>query len=266
MAPRKSNTEASADAAFGWRARLERIVRIVKWILRPGIEQQTGALVVQRFANRIVPGYALPSPFVDWMSNEDWSAHFRRFGDSTHTAHRRFFLSNLVCSLDQVVGDTAEVGVFRGSSSALICHANRLAVKPRLHYVFDSFEGLSEPIGKDGNYWRSGDLAVEQDSLRLDETDGVYIVMKGWVPDRFPEVSTRTFAFVHIDVDLYEPTRSSLEFFSERMAPGGVILCDDYGSVFCPGATRAIDEFVTQGRLRAVQLPAGGCFIRFAEG
>ena len=249
--------------AVDWRVRYQRFARVIRWLVRPRREQETGALLVQRFANQVVPGYLLSSPFVDWMSNEVWSSHLRRFGDSAHAAHRRFFLFSLVCSLDQVVGDTAEVGAFRGSSSALICQGNSLADGPRCHYIFDSFQGLSQPFGEDGDYWRFGDLAVDMDWLQIDESYGVYVVLKGWVPDRFPEVSTRTFAFVHIDVDLYEPTRLSLEFFSERMAHGGVILCD-YGSIRCPGATLAVDEFVTKKEgLRAVQLPAGGCFIRF---
>jgi hypothetical protein len=56
-------------------------------------------------------------------------------------------------------------------------------------------------------------------------------------------VEDRRFKLVHIDVDLYQPTRDSVEFFYPRMVPGGVILCDDYGSTRCPGARRAMDEF-----------------------
>ena len=37
-----------------------------------------------------------------------------------------------------------------------------------------------------------------------------FTLMKGWIPTRFQEVADRHFAFVHIDVDLYEPTRDSL--------------------------------------------------------
>jgi len=37
----------------------------------------------------------------------------------------------------------------------------------------------------------------------------------------------KTFLFVHVDVDLYEPTRDSIAFFYPRMNLGAVSLCDD---------------------------------------
>lgn len=48
-------------------------------------------------------------------------------------------------------------------------------------------------------------------------------------------------ALLHIDVDLYEPTKSSLECLVPLMVKGGVVILDDYG--FFPGATRAIDDY-----------------------
>ena len=51
------------------------------------------------------------------------------------------------------------------------------------------------------------------------------------IPTRFDEVADRSFCFVHVDVDLFEPTRESIAFFYPRMVPGGVMLFDDYGFV-----------------------------------
>lgn len=45
-------------------------------------------------------------------------------------------------------------------------------------------------------------------------------------------------------VDLYEPTKDSIEFFYDKLNVGGIFLCDDYGFTSCPGATKAIDEFL----------------------
>ena len=72
-----------------------------------------------------------------------------------------------------------------------------------------------------------------RDTLKEFERVSYY---KGWIPDRFEEVSDRKFSFIHIDVDLHRPTYDSAEFFYERLSPGGIILCDDYGSLLCPGA------------------------------
>jgi hypothetical protein len=51
----------------------------------------------------------------------------------------------------------------------------------------------------------------------------------GWIPERFADVGDQSFAFVHVEVDLYEPTRNSLELFWPRLTRGGVLSCDDYG-------------------------------------
>ena len=79
--------------------------------------------------------------------------------------------------------------------------------------------------------------------------------------ERFPEVAGRTFCFVHIDVDLHRPTLDSIAFFYPRMAPGGIILLDDYGFVSCPGVTEAIDAFMADKPEPIVNLASGGAFI-----
>ena len=83
--------------------------------------------------------------------------------------------------------------------------------------------------------------------------------MKGWIPSRFDEVSHRRFAFVHIDVDLYEPTRDSIAFFYSRLSEGGILLIDDYGFSTCPGATRAVDEAGLSHTM--IALSDGGGFL-----
>jgi hypothetical protein len=88
-----------------------------------------------------------------------------------------------------------------------------------------------------------------------------YEFHKGWIPDRFVDVAEKHFAFVHIDVDLYQPTLDSLKFFYSRMNPGGIILCDDYGFTTCPGATKAVNELLADKPENMVALPGGGGFL-----
>lgn len=162
-----------------------------------------------------------------------------------------------------VPGDTAECGVFKGAGSYLICAMNsRNTAQARSHFVFDSFEGLSTPDAVDGKHWVAGDLVCSESSVAavLAEFPGVTL-LKGWIPDRFPEVQDRRFAFVHIDVDLYQPTRDSVEFFYPRLSPGGILLCDDYGFTSCPGATRALDEYLRDKPEKVIALSGGGGFL-----
>ena len=79
----------------------------------------------------------------------------------------------------------------------------------------------------------------------------------------FRALEREPFAFVHIDVDLYEPTKDSLEFFYPLLSPGGVLLCDDYGSTRCPGALKACDEFLADKPEKMIATSAGsGFFIK----
>ena len=74
-------------------------------------------------------------------------------------------------------------------------------------------------------------------------------------------MADKTFSFVHIDVDLYEPAKDSLEFFYPRMAEGGIILMDDYGLGTCPGVTSAGQEFFSDKPEKLVSLSAGAGYI-----
>jgi hypothetical protein len=84
-------------------------------------------------------------------------------------------------------------------------------------------------------------------------------VVTGWIPEVFrkAEADIGQLAFVHIDVDLYEPTRESLEFLYPRVASGGIIVCDDYGFISCPGAVRAIDEYMAGRPEPVLHCPTG---------
>jgi len=165
--------------------------------------------------------------------------------------------------IEGVPGDTAECGVFEGAGSWLICAANRNGKKKRKHHLFDSFEGLSAPEEADGAYWTKGDLTAGEEVVRtkLKPFEDMIVFHKGWIPDRFPDIEDKKFAFVHVDVDLRQPTYDSLEFFYPRLSPGGVLVCDDYFCTTCPGATEAIDSFLADKPEKMIPLDAGGGFF-----
>ncbi|HAM71418.1 MAG TPA: methyltransferase [Verrucomicrobiales bacterium] len=163
---------------------------------------------------------------------------------------RHYNLHQLARSVSDLPGDSVECGVYKGAGSYVIALA--FEGKPgHLHHVFDSFEGLSAPVERDrpsdptARPYESGEFATPEETVRRNlDRFGFIRFYKGWIPTRFPEVVDRRFAFVHIDVDLYEPTRDSIAFFYERLLPGGILVCDDYGFTDCPGAKRAFDEFI----------------------
>jgi O-methyltransferase len=209
---------------------------------------------------RILPRYRFKWPQMAWWDDADFNRYLERFAELPgFNTDRKWALSQLLRLIADVPGDTAECGVFLGASSWLICSANAKGARPRVHHAFDSFEGLSRPKGEDGAFWKGGDLSVPEETSRKNLAEfSDCRFYKGWIPERFPEVADRAFAFVHVDVDLYEPTRASVAFFYPRLAAGGILVCDDYGFTTCPGATRAIDEFLADKPEKMLALPDGG--------
>ncbi|KKL12973.1 hypothetical protein LCGC14_2530370, partial [marine sediment metagenome] len=140
-------------------------------------------------------------------------------------------------------GDIAEVGVYRGKS------AKRLATAfpdKELH-LFDTFEGFPNNKGKydtdiSKELFHKGTFFSNFKKLKslLSEYPNVFF-HKGIFSDTCKEVSEKRFALVHLDFDMYEPTKHAIEFFYPRMNPGGVMIFHDYR--FFAGIKKVINEF-----------------------
>ena len=228
-------------------------------------DQLSRFYALRSLAITLLPEYRFKWPQMDWWNDPTFNQYLERFDETDGmNCDRRWMLHQLLRLVSAVPGDTAECGVFSGSSSFVICSANREAiVSGKRHHLFDSFEGLSAPEANDGDHWQPGDLSygLERVQENLSQFDGATSYYPGWIPDRFADVENVGFSFVHIDVDLYQPTRDSMAFFYDRMAPGGVILVDDYGFTSCPGATQAVDEVLTGKPEAMLRLSGGGGFI-----
>ena len=138
----------------------------------------------------------------------------------------------------------------------------------KIHHIFDSFSGLSapedldKPLDKKIMQWEGGDLAIDEGTVRRNLSSFENIkYYKGWIPERFGEVSDIKFSLVHIDVDLYRATLDCLEFFYPRIIPGGLLICDDYGSTACPGAFKAMNEYFEDKREKIAELTTGQAFV-----
>jgi hypothetical protein len=216
------------------------------------------------FGRTAFPQYRFTWPFLGWWNDSGFNGYLERFGELEGLeTHRRWELCQLLRLTVAVAGDTAECGVFRGAGSYLLAAANRALGSNRVHHGFDSFAGLSRPSDRDGTFWTAGELACGLNEARanLREFGDLVRLYPGWIPSQFGAVAGATFRFVHVDVDLYEPTRDSLRFFYPRVAPGGVITCDDYFHDNCPGATLAVDEFLANKPEKMLALSAGGGFL-----
>lgn len=153
-------------------------------------------------------------------------------------------------------GMVAECGCFRGLSSYLLCSTLKGAdgsFNGHGYRIFDSFMGLSAPQPEDTiaetgpdaeeirGTARAGRLAASLEHVKAALSPFPRIeYFPGWIPEAFPDEPGARYRFVHVDVDLHQPTRDSLEYFFSRMVPGGIIVCDDYG---WPGARKAVEAF-----------------------
>ena len=73
---------------------------------------------------------------------------------------------------------------------------------------------------------------------------------------RFIAENTHTMvSLLHLDFDLYEPTKVAIENFVPRMPKGGVIIFDELNNDSWPGETVAVMESLGLGNLRIARLP-----------
>ena len=167
----------------------------------------------------------------------------------------------------------AECGCWRGHSSFIISSIIKESSKNIKFHIFDSFEGLSISTPRDSDFYKRNDEDKESISRHFNSSElfvkdnvlknfNFVKTYKGWIPDRVKEVEKESFSFVHIDVDLYEPTKESLEFFYPKLDIGGIIVCDDYNISAYPGAKDAWDEYFSkQDYSFFYKTPLGACYI-----
>ena len=166
-----------------------------------------------------------------------------REGEGVQVLEERYNLWALVRAIGDRPGALAEVGVYRGGSAKFICAAKHAAP---LH-LFDTFSGMPPVNPATDGAFREGEFnrtSVEHVRAYLAEFANVHL-HPGIFPASAADLSATDlrFKFVHLDVDLYESTRSALAWFYPRMERGGIIVTHDYNDLTVPGVKRAFDEF-----------------------
>ena len=161
---------------------------------------------------------------------------------------RLYVLWQAARNVASVDGDVAEIGSFRGGSAYFIAGAFLSLTGDEVPmHVFDTFEGHPDAaITEHDPFHTSGQFSgtsVEQVSAYLAKYRRLQI-HQGDVSASLPHLAEAAYRLVHIDTDLYQPTRLSLEYFGSRMSRGGVIVVDDYAAEMCPGVPKAVVEYI----------------------
>jgi O-methyltransferase len=161
----------------------------------------------------------------------------------------------------ELPGDVAEVGVYKGGTARLLALTFAPRAKKALH-LFDTFEGM--PLTDTSvDHHRKGDFADTSLPAVQRQLNGCGEVhfYKGFFPETAGPIENSRFCMVHIDADIYQSVKDSCAFFYPRLEKGGILIFDDYGFPSCPGARKAVDEFLSDKPEVPFYLPSGQCFI-----
>jgi hypothetical protein len=175
------------------------------------------------------------------------------------TGFEAFNIYSITRAQNSLPGDIAEVGVYAGASSKLICEARR----NKTVHLFDTFLGLPESSEKDRNVYRGKkhpQYACSLESVKeyLKDYENVNFY-QGLFPDTAGPIENCKFCFAHFDVDLYESTRACIEFFYPRMTAGGIMLSHDYSIL--AGVKAAFTEFFADKPEDVLELPTTQCMV-----
>jgi hypothetical protein len=174
----------------------------------------------------------------------------------------------------RIPGSVVECGVWRGGSMHAVARTlDQLGDHSRDLYLYDTFEGMTEPSDKDVRYDgrpASGILAKsDKQSLvwaraTLEDVQAGFETVpypserlhfvKGPVEETVPAGAPDEIAILRLDTDWYESTVHELEHLYPRLVPGGVLIIDDYGH--WQGSRRATDEFLDRTGERLLLLRA----------
>jgi O-methyltransferase len=152
-------------------------------------------------------------------------------------------------------GCVVECGVWRGGMSAGMAE---VLGTDRQYFLFDSFEGLpparEELDGASAVMWQGNTnsptyynncAAAQEEAAAAMKLSGAtsFSLVKGWFNETLPRfVPPCEIAVLRLDGDWYDSTRVCLESLYPHVAPGGIVVFDDY--YVWDGCARAVNEFL----------------------
>ena len=175
-----------------------------------------------------------------------------------------------------VKGSIVECGVYKGFGTMTWAKLSTMLEPENLTrriYGFDTFTGFPSVSNKDDNaviehecgelssdsYEELSELIVEYDRDRfLGHIEKVRLI-KGDVGETIPKFISENphliVSLLFLDMDLYEPTKTALNYFLPRMPRGAVLAFDELDNPMWPGETLALlDHFgIRNSRLQKLE-------------
>lgn len=185
------------------------------------------------------------------------------------TAERMFGLYKAVRYIVEagIPGSLVECGVWKGGSVMMMAETlMHVGQQDRDLYLFDTFDrmpppsdvdvrfdGISaqsmmdqeEPVDTPESIWcMSNEAEVRANLRRTRYPEERFHLIPGRVEDTIPGKAPENIALLRLDTDWYDSTLHELEHLYPRLAPGGVLIIDDYGH--WDGARKATDEYLAR--------------------
>ena len=184
---------------------------------------------------------------------------YRKYRKYTMATNKYFWRNMLIVdSRRHINGCVVECGVWRGGMSAGMAE---ILGPDREYYLFDSFEGLPPAQEADGiaaknwqedtqslTYYDNCRASIEfaEQAMKLSRVPNYHII-KGWFEDTLPEfIPPCQIAVLRLDGDWYESTMVALENLYKYLAPGALVIIDDYYA--WDGCSRAVHDFLSQNK------------------
>jgi len=160
---------------------------------------------------------------------------------------RYLFIAELLGRVNEVPGDIAEFGCWRGATTSLFakvlslssCSANK-----RVH-AFDSWEGFGLDVQADkqlrSGYKGNAEELAQQ--LALVGLNDLVVLHTGDICKTVLDFNAQL-SLAYIDCDVYEPCLAALYGCHAQLSPGGLIVFDEWNDPAWPGETQAATEFL----------------------
>jgi len=159
-------------------------------------------------------------------------------------------------------GDFVECGVNTGAYARAIIEYINFPKTNKKFWLFDTFSGLvkeqlndkEKEIGFYKHYNHYVD--VYEDVKQTFSAFNVEVV-KGAVPNTLVNFTGNKIAYLSIDMNVTAPEIAAVNYFWDKIVPGGIIMLDDYG--FSPHIEqkRAFDELASKKGVNILSLPTG---------
>jgi O-methyltransferase len=133
----------------------------------------------------------------------------------------------------RLAGDFVECGVNRGALSRMIVNYVKFDKLPKTFYLLDTYQGFAEQTLSDFEKQRHAHSARYPDCYEaVVKTFAPFSnvkIVRGIVPDTLNKIPSTQIAYLSVDMNCAAPELAAVEYFWDRIVPGGMIVLDDYG-------------------------------------